>query len=114
MLLINAIARWVSLFLAFLLRSRLIRASAVFRNLIFYGFDWLGNVVYYIECLIAVSAGKVASLDGVECGVDRNLVWFATVGADEHSDILPTQKDRAATVSLLRGCSRGRMRLRRL
>jgi hypothetical protein len=33
--------------------------------------------------------------DGVECGVDGNLVWFATVGADEHSDILPTQKDRA-------------------
>ena len=46
--------------LAFLPRSRLIRASAVFRNLIFYGFDWPGNVVYYIECLIAVSAGKVA------------------------------------------------------
>jgi hypothetical protein len=58
-------------------------------------------VVYYIERLIAVSAGKVAGLDGVESGIGRDLVRFATVGAYEHSDILPHSKGGGGNLPLL-------------
>lgn len=63
-----------------------------FRNSVFYEFDCLGNVIYDIERLIAVSTGKVAGLDGIESGIGRDLVRFATVGAYEHLDILPQSK----------------------